>query len=188
MFNSFFFQGERSMTKHNHLLGTFDLTGIPPAKRGIPQIEVTFEIDVNGILKVAAEDKGTGKKNNITIEDSGDRLSKEEIERMINDAEQYAEEDSRIKKRVNAKNDLESAVYSLRNQIEDTEKLGSKLSNEDKEKLKDLIQEKSDWLDNNSEANIDEINEQKQDFDKIVQPIMSKLYQNSQSSSHSEEL
>ena len=176
------------MTKDNHLLGTFDLTGIPPAKRGIPQVEVTFEIDVNGILKVTAEDKGTGKKNNIVIEDSGDRLSKDEIERMINDAERYAEEDSRIKERVNAKNDLESAVYSLRNQIDDTEKLGSKLSDEDKEKLKDLIQEKSDWLDNHSEANTDEIKEQKEEFDKIVQPIMSKLYQNTESSSHGEEL
>ena len=175
------------MTKHNHLLGTFDLSGIPPAKRGIPQIEVTFEIDVNGILKVAAEDKGTGMKNNITINDSGDRLSKEEIERMINDAEQYAEEDSRVKERVNAKNELESAVYSLRNQIDDTEKLGSKLSDDDKETLKSLIQKKSDWLDNNSEADIEEIKEQKEDFDKTVQPIISKLYKDRQSS-HSEEL
>ena len=175
------------MTKHNHLLGTFDLSGIPPAKRGIPQIEVTFEIDVNGILKVAAEDKGTGMKNNITINDSGDRLSKEEIERMINDAEQYAEEDSRVKERANAKNELESAVYSLRNQIDDTEKLGSKLSDDDKETLKSLIQKKSDWLDNNSEADIEEIKEQKEDFDKTVQPIISKLYKDRQSS-HSEEL
>ena len=170
------------MTKDNHLLGRFDLTGIPPAKRGIPQIEVTFEIDVNGILKVSAEDKGTGKKNNITIEESGERLSKEEIDRMVNDAERYAEEDKMIKERIDAKNELESAVYSLRNQIDDTEKLGTKLSDEDKDSLKKLIKEKSDWLDNNSEASTDDIKEQKREFDEIVQPIMSKLYQNGESS------
>ena len=176
------FSGERSMTKDNHLLGTFDLSGIPPAPRGIPQIEVTFEIDVNGILKVTAEDKGTGQKNNITIEDSGDRLTKEEIERMIKDAERYAEEDEKVKERVNSKNELESAVYSLRNQIEDSEKLGNKLSDEDRETLKKLITEKSDWLDNNSEADVDAIKEQKREFDETVQPIISKLYQNSESS------
>ena len=177
--------GERQMTKDNHLLGTFDLNGIPPARRGIPQIEVTFEIDVNGILKVIAEDKGTGQKNNITIQDSGDRLSKEEIDRMINDAEKYAEEDNIIKEKVNARNELEHAVYSLRNQVDDTDKLGSKLSEDDKETLQTMIKEKSDWLDNNIDADTDTIKEQKREFDETVQPIISKIYQN-RDSSHSE--
>jgi heat shock protein 5 len=102
------FEGERPMTKDNHLLGKFDLTGIPPAPRGVPQIEVTFEIDVNGILKVTAEDKGTGNKNNIVINSNTNRLSPEEIDRMIKDSEKFADEDKKVKERVDAKNELES--------------------------------------------------------------------------------
>ena len=106
------------MTKDNHLLGKFDLTGIPPAPRGVPQIEVTFEIDVNGILRVSAEDKGTGNKNNIVINNDQNRLSPEDIDRMINDAEKFAEEDKRVKERVEARNELEGYAYSLKNQVE----------------------------------------------------------------------
>ena len=102
------FEGERPMTKDNHVLGKFDLTGIPPAPRGVPQIEVTFEIDVNGILKVTAEDKGTGNKNNIVINANNNRLSPEEIDRMIKDSERFADEDKKVKERVDAKNELES--------------------------------------------------------------------------------
>jgi heat shock protein 5 len=102
------FEGERPMTKDNHVLGKFDLTGIPPAPRGVPQIEVTFEIDVNGILKVTAEDKGTGNKNNIVINSNTNRLSPEDIDRMIKDSEQFADEDKKVKDRVDAKNELES--------------------------------------------------------------------------------
>ncbi|CAF4570116.1 unnamed protein product, partial [Rotaria magnacalcarata] len=102
------FEGERPMTKDNHVLGRFDLTGIPPAPRGVPQIEVTFEIDVNGILKVTAEDKGTGNKNNIVINSNTNRLSPEEIDRMIKDSEKFADEDRKVKDRVDAKNELES--------------------------------------------------------------------------------
>lgn len=105
------------MTKDNHLLGKFDLTGIPPAPRGVPQIEVTFEIDVNGILHVTAEDKGTGNKNKITITNDHNRLSPEDIERMINDAEKFADDDKRVKETVEARNELESYVYSLKNQV-----------------------------------------------------------------------
>jgi endoplasmic reticulum chaperone BiP len=111
------FEGERPMTKDNHQLGKFDLTGIPPAPRGVPQIEVTFEIDVNGILHVTAEDKGTGNKNKITITNDHNRLSPEDIERMINDAEKFAEEDKRVKEGVEARNELESYAYSLKNQV-----------------------------------------------------------------------
>jgi heat shock protein 5 len=101
-------EGERPMTKDNHVLGKFDLTGIPPSPRGVPQIEVTFEIDVNGILKVTAEDKGTGNKNNIVINSNTNRLSPEDIDRMIKDSEKFADEDKKVKERVDAKNELES--------------------------------------------------------------------------------
>merc|ERR1712202_92414 len=109
------YEGERALVKDNHLLGKFDLTGIPLAKRGVPQIEVTFEIDVNGILRVSAEDKGTGNKEKITINDDDKRLSKEDIERMVQDAEKFATEDQKLKERVDARNELEGYAYSLKN-------------------------------------------------------------------------
>uniref|UniRef100_A0A8C6VW52 78 kDa glucose-regulated protein n=1 Tax=Nothobranchius furzeri TaxID=105023 RepID=A0A8C6VW52_NOTFU len=137
------YEGERPLTKDNHLLGTFDLTGIPPAPRGVPQIEVTFEIDVNGILRVTAEDKGTGNKNKITITNDQNRLTPEDIERMVNDAERFADEDKKLKERIDARNELESYAYSLKNQIGDKEKLGGKLSDEDKEAIEKAVEEKS---------------------------------------------
>merc|ERR1711970_1320434 len=129
------FEGERSMTKDNHVLGKFDLTGIPAAPRGVPQIEVTFEIDVNGILRVAAEDKASNSKESITIKNDQNRLSPDEIEKMVQDAEQFAEEDAQAKERVDAKNELEGLAYSMKNQVNDKEKLGGKLSEEDKEAI-----------------------------------------------------
>merc|ERR1711985_63884 len=130
------FEGERSMTKDNHLLGKFELTGIPPAPRGVPQIEVTFEIDANGILQVSAEDKGTGKQEKITITAEKGRLSEEEIERMVSEAEEFAEEDRKVKERVDTRNKLEGYAYSLRNQINDEENgIGDKLDAEDRETL-----------------------------------------------------
>merc|ERR1712048_1351296 len=111
------YEGERPMTKDNHLLGKFDLTGIPPAARGVPQLEVTFEIDVNGILRVSAEDKGTGNKEKIEIKNDANRLSPEDVERMIRDAEEFAEEDAKVAARATAKNELEQYAYSLKNQI-----------------------------------------------------------------------
>merc|ERR1711912_15877 len=130
------FEGERSMTKDNHLLGKFELTGIPPAPRGVPQIEVSFEVDANGILQVSAEDKGTGKAEKITITAEKGRLSEEDIERMVQEAEQYAEEDKKVKARIDSKNGLEGYLYNLKNTLEDDEKgLSDKLSEEDKEEL-----------------------------------------------------
>merc|ERR1719235_2922065 len=130
------FEGERAMTKDNHLLGKFELTGIPPAPRGVPQIEVTFEIDANGILQVSAEDKGTGKAEKITITAEKGRLSEEDIERMVQEAEEYADEDKMVKERIDARNGLESYLYQLKNSLEDDEKgLGDKISEEDREKL-----------------------------------------------------
>ena len=171
------FEGERPMTKDNHLLGKFDLTGIPPSPRGVPQIEVTFEIDVNGILKVTAEDKGTGNKNNIVINNNQNRLSPEDIERMIKDSEKFAEEDKKVKEKVEAKNELESYVYSLKNQLADKEKLGGKLSEDEKEKITSAVEEKIKWLDANAGAEADEFKEQKKALEEIVNPIMTKFYQ-----------
>merc|ERR1711988_775581 len=113
------FEGERPMTKDNHLLGKFDLQNIPPAPRCVPQIEVTFEVDANGILQVSAEDKGTGKAEKITITAEKGRLSEDEIERMVQEAEQYAEEDKKVKERIDARNGLESYLYNLKNTLED---------------------------------------------------------------------
>ncbi|RNA16070.1 78 kDa glucose-regulated [Brachionus plicatilis] len=171
------YEGERPMTKDNHLLGKFDLTGIPPAPRGVPQIEVTFEIDANGILKVSAEDKGTGNKNNIVINNNQNRLSPEEIERMIKDAEKFADDDKKVKEKVEAKNELESYAYSLKNQLSDKEKLGNKLSEDEKEKINSAVEEKIKWLESNSDADVDELKNQKKELEEIVNPIMTKLYQ-----------
>lgn len=171
------YEGERPMTKDNHLLGKFDLTGIPPAPRGVPQIEVSFEIDVNGILKVTAEDKGTGSKNEIVINNDQNRLSPEDIERMINDAEKFADEDKKVKEKVEARNELESYAYSLKTQINDKEKLGAKLSSEEKEAIESAVTEAIEWLESNQDAETDEFKEKKKALDEVVQPIVSKLYQ-----------
>jgi len=171
------FEGERPMTKDNHLLGKFDLTGIPPAPRGVPQIEVAFEIDANGILKVSAEDKGTGNKEKIVINNDQNRLSPEDIERMINDAEKFADDDKKVKEKVESRNELESYAYSLKNQIGDKEKLGAKLSDEDKEVIEKAVNEAIEFLDSNQDADAEEYKGAKKKLEDIVQPIMTKLYQ-----------
>merc|ERR1711962_1746776 len=174
------FEGERPMTKDNHLLGKFDLTGIPPAARGVPQLEVTFEIDVNGILRVSAEDKGTGNKEKIEIKNDANRLSPEDVERMIKDAEEFAEEDAKVAARATAKNELEQYAYSLKNQIADTSEkgLGGKLDDEEKETINTGVEETIEWLEENGEADADEIKEMKTKLEAIVQPIVSKMYDN----------
>jgi len=171
------YEGERPMTKDNHLLGKFDLTGIPPAPRGIPQIEVSFEIDANGILQVSAEDKGTGNKEKIVITNDQNRLTPEDIDRMIRDAEKFADEDKKLKERVESRNELESYSYSLKNQIGDKDKLGSKLTDEEKTKLESAIDESIKWLEQNPDADPEEYKKQKKDLEAIVQPVIAKLYQ-----------
>jgi len=171
------FEGERPMTKDNHQLGKFDLTGIPPAPRGVPQIEVTFEIDANGILQVSAEDKGTGNKEKITITNDQNRLTPEDIERMIKDSEMFADEDKKLKEKVESRNELESYAYSLKNQINDKEKLGAKLSDDEKTKMEEAIDEKIKWLEDNAEAESEDFKAQKKELEDIVQPIIAKLYQ-----------
>merc|ERR1712072_750702 len=173
------FEGERSMTKDCHLLGKFDLGGIPPAPRGTPQIDVTFEIDANGILNVGAQDKGTGKKEKITITNDKGRLSQEEIERMVEEAEQYADEDKKVRERIEGRNSLESYVYSVRNTINDEEKLKGEISDEDREKVEEIMKETNEWLDENQNAEKEEYEEKQKAMEKIVNPIFSKLYQES---------
>merc|ERR1711991_920280 len=151
------FEGERAMTKDNHILGKFELTGILPAPRGVPQIEVTFEIDANGILQVSAEDKGPGKAEKIPITAEKGRLSEEDIERMVREAEEFAEEDKKVKERIDARNGLESYLYNMKNTLDDDEKgVADKLSADDKEEIENTINEALDWLDENPEADKDE--------------------------------
>merc|ERR1711878_140742 len=156
------FQGERSMTKDNVLLGKFELKGIPPAPRGQPQIEVTFEIDANGILNVGAEDKGTGKSEKITITNDKGRLSEEQIEKMIKEAEQFADEDKKVKERVDARNAFDGYLHSMRSATEgsgENKGLSEKLDSEEKEQIMDALKDGQSWLDSNPEADAEEIKE-----------------------------
>ena len=171
------YEGERPMTKDNHLLGSFDLTGIPPAARGIPQIEVTFEIDANGIMQVSAKDKGTQKENKITITNDNNRLSPEDIQKMVEDAEKFAEEDKQLKEKVDAKNELEQYAYTLKRQLDDKEQLGGKVSEDDKEKILNIVDEKINWLKDSDEASKEEFNAAKKEIEEIAQPIIAALYQ-----------
>jgi len=171
------FQGERSMTKDNVLLGKFDLKGIPPAPRGQPQIEVTFEIDANGIVQVSAQDKGTGKAESIQITADKGRLSQEEIERMVREAEEFAEEDKIMKETIDAKNKLEGYAYSMKNTVNDEDKLGDKISDDDKETIEDAVTEAIDWLDENPEAEKEEFEEKLKELEEVCNPIVQKLYQ-----------
>jgi len=172
------FEGERTMTKDNHPLGKFELTGIPPAPRGVPQIEVTFSVDANSILQVEAQDKGTGKQESITITSEKGRLSEEEIERMVQEAEEYAEEDKILKKRIDLRNQLEGQLYSLKNQLNDEEQgLKDKLTEDQVEQIEEVVSETLDWLDENQEADVEELEEKKQEVDGIVQPIIASVYQ-----------
>ncbi|KAG0325746.1 ATPase with role in protein import into the ER [Dissophora globulifera] len=171
------FEGERAMTKDNNQLGKFELTNIPPAPRGVPQIEVTFEIDANGILRVSASDKGTGKTETITITNDKGRLSDEEIERMIKEAEQFANEDQVIKERIESKNVLENYLYSVKNQVNDDSQLGSKIDAEDKKTILDEVNKKVSWLESEgTTASKEELDEKKEEVEAVVNPITSKLY------------
>merc|ERR1712099_216144 len=170
------YEGERAMTKDNHLLGKFDLTGIPPAPRGVPQIEVTFDIDANGILNVSAMDKSSGKQNKITITNDKGRLSKEEIERMVNDAEAFKAEDEKQKERISAKNNLESYCFNMKSTLDD-EKLKDKIGESDRETITKKCDEIIKWLDANQLAEVDEFTDKQKEVEGICNPIITKLYQ-----------
>ena len=169
------FEGERAMTKDNHLLGKFELTGIPPAPRGVPQIEVTFDIDANGIMNVSAKESAGGKTEKIVITNDKGRLSKEEIEKMVNDAEKFKEEDEKVKAKVDAKNNLESYLFRMKSTIED-EKFAGKISDDDKETINNKVDELTKWMDENSSADIDEYQSKMKEIEGVCNPIVSKLY------------
>jgi len=170
------FEGERAMTKDNNLLGKFHLDGIPPAPRGVPQVEVTFDIDANGILNVSAQDKSTGKTNQITITNEKGRLSQSEIDRMVSEAEQYRAEDEQNKGKVEAKNGLENYCFTMRNTLQE-EKLKEKFEGGDKEAIEKAVQETLDWLDKNQLAEKDEFEAKQKELEGVVNPIMMKVYQ-----------
>merc|ERR1719267_469204 len=168
------FEGERSMTKDNNILGKFNLDGIPPMPRGQPQIEVTFDIDANGILNVSAVEKSTGKENKITITNDKGRLSQEEIERMVDEAERYKAEDEANRVRVEAKNALENYACSMKNTMAD-EKLAEKLSDSDKESVNSKIQETISWLDANQSAEKEEYEQKQKELEAVVNPILQNI-------------
>jgi len=170
------YEGERAMTKDNNMLGKFHLDGIPPAPRGVPQIEVTFDIDANGILNVSAQDKASGKVNQITITNEKGRLSQSEIDRMVQEAEKYKAEDEVLKAKTEAKNGLENYCFSMRNTLTD-EKLKDKFESGDTEKIEAAIQETLDWLDKNQLAEKDEFEAKQKEIEGVVNPIMMKVYQ-----------
>lgn len=170
------YEGERAMTKDNNLLGKFELSGIPPAPRGVPQVEVTFDIDANGILNVSAVDKSTGKVNKITITNDKGRLNKEEIERMINEAEKFRQQDEIQRETIQSKNSLESYCLNLKQSLND-ENVTSKMSASDRKNAQEACDSTLKWIDANQTATKDEFDYKLKELEKVCSPIMSKLYQ-----------
>ena len=181
------YQGERAMTKDNILLGKFQLSGISPAPRGTPQIEVTFEVNADGILSVQALDKATSKADRITITADKSRLSEEEIERMMREAEEFAGEDKVVKETIDARNGLEGYVYSLKNSISDENKFRDKISPEDKQIIEEALNTAIEWLEDNKEATADDYDGQRKSLESTANPIMTKLYQQNGPQSESSE-
>ncbi|KAI5009632.1 hypothetical protein ZWY2020_011769 [Hordeum vulgare] len=170
------FEGERSMTKDNRLLGKFDLTGIAPAPRGTPQIEVTLEVDVNGILHVGAADKGTGRSEKIEISSAGRSISQEEIERMVQEAEEFAEEDRKVRDTVDARNKLEAYVYSARTTADG--ELGDKMDGGDRERVREAAREAGEWLEANPDADQDDYTEKLKELEDVCSPVFAASYGN----------
>lgn len=170
------FEGERALTKDNNLLGKFDLTGIPPMPRGVPKIDVFFSIDSNGILTVTAEEQSKSIKQKITITNDRGRLSQADIDRMVNEAKKFAEEDEKVKELQSARSSLESQAYSLRNTLND-EKVKEKLGADDLKQLEKTVNDTIQWLDHNSQATKEELEEQQQKLQQVTSPIMMKMYQ-----------
>jgi len=170
------FEGERAMTRDNNLLGKFHLDGIPPAPRGVPQVEVTFDVDANGILNVSAQDKASGKSNQITITNEKGRLSQADIDRMVSEAEKYKAEDDQHKAKIEAKNGLENYCFQIRNTLDD-EKLKDKIEEADKEAIEAAVKEALDWLDKNQMAEKEEFDAKQKEVEAVANPIMMKVYQ-----------
>merc|ERR1711907_848531 len=170
------FEGERKFTKDNNVLGKFNLDGIAPAPRGTPQIEVTFDIDANGILNVSAADKATGKSQKITITNDKGRLSKEEIEKMVADADRFRAQDDAIRKKIEAKNGLENYCFQMRNTLND-EKLKAHFTDEDKQTIEATSNEGLQWIDGNAEAEADAFEAKQKELEAKFNPIMMRIYQ-----------
>jgi len=170
------FEGERPLTKDNHLLGKFNLDNLPPAPRGVPQIEVTFDVDANGILNVSAVDKSTGKSNKITITNDKGRLSKDEIEKMVSEAEKYKQEDEVLKKKIEAKNALENYCYSVRGSLKD-EKIKDKFSSDERTQLEKACEDALKWIEANPEAQAEEFEGKQKEIEAVFNPIITKIYQ-----------
>ena len=171
------FEGERPLTKDNHSLAKFDLSGIPPAPRGTPQIEVTFDVDENSILTVSAVEKATGKSEKIVVTNDSGRLSKEEIERMLKEAKEFEEQDKLVKEKIDARNSLENYIYSMKNTVEDKEKgLGDKLSESEKETITSAVKEAQDWLSANQEADNEDFEAHLKDVQNVCDPIIGRIY------------
>eukprot|EP00092_Neocalanus_flemingeri_P101690 GFUD01130020.1.p1 GENE.GFUD01130020.1~~GFUD01130020.1.p1 ORF type:complete len:352 (-),score=131.91 GFUD01130020.1:175-1152(-) len=181
------YEGERPMTKDNHILGTFDLTGIPPAARGTPQIEVTFSVNADGMLEVNAKDKGSDREEKIVITNDSNRLTPEDIERMLDEAEKWSDQDKEQKERIDAKNELEQYSYTLKRQLDDKDQLGGKISEEDKEKISEIVNEKIEWLRENDEGTAEEFSAAKKEIEDIAQPIIATLYQKGDSAGSSDD-
>ncbi|TKY61514.1 Luminal-binding protein 5 [Spatholobus suberectus] len=173
------FEGERTLTKDCRELGRFDLSGILPAPRGVPQIEVTFEIDANGILHVKAEDKAAKKSESITITNDKGRLSQEEIDRMVKEAEEMAEEDKKVKERIDARNKLETYIYNMRSVINDKDKLSDKIDSDDKERIENALKEALEWLDDNQSAEKHDFEEKLKEVEAVCNPVIKQVYDKS---------
>jgi len=170
------FEGERGMTKDNHLLGKFDLAGIPPAPRGVPQIEVTFDIDANGILNVHAMDKASGKAEKITITNDKGRLSKEEIEKMVHEAEKYKGEDDKLKAKIEAKNGLENYCFQMKNTLTD-EKLQTKFTADDVRVIEECSAAGLQFVQSAGDAEASEFEAKQKELEAKYNPIMMRVYQ-----------
>ena len=175
------FEGERAMTRDCNSLGKFELSGIPPAPRGIPKIEVSFDIDSNGILNVSAKDLGTGKSQKVTITNDSGRLSKSDIERMVSEAEKFKDDDKKVRDRIEAKNKLENYIYNIKNTIED-ENMKGKIGTEDIETIENLVKTTNQWLDDNTDVEQEEFENKLKEAETVVNPIMQKLYAQAQAS------
>jgi len=169
------YEGERPQVKDNHKLGKFDVTGIPPAPRGVGKVDVTFAIDENSILTVTAVDQGTKSTKSISITNDKGRLSTKEIEKMVADAEKYAEEDKLYKERIDARHSFENYIHSMRSTIKDS--LGDKLDSDDKSTINEALTEAQDWLNSNEEASKDDFEEQMKDLQRVCDPIIASIYQ-----------
>jgi molecular chaperone DnaK (HSP70) len=180
------YEGERAMTKDNRVLGEFHLDGLPPLPRGVPQIEVAFDVDANGILQVAAQDKASGKKQTITITSEKGRLSAEEIERMVKEAQECAEEDSKLRQLIEARNSYESYLYSIQNTIRDNKAVKDYLSDEDTETIQQTIRDGLSWLESRDvkkssgddmDIDADTYNSKRREIEEVVSPLFAKAYQ-----------